>query len=117
MRAFVNHGPDTKVWEEVPKPLLVADADSIVRADVTAICGSDLHILKEHARRAVAEDRERIARDLRDTVIQRIFAAGLDLHVTMGTLDDPDRTRDRIVSTLESLDQAIADLRTAIFSL
>jgi alcohol dehydrogenase len=48
MRALVYHGPDTKAWEEVPKPVLVDDADAIVRVDVTTICGSDLHILKGH---------------------------------------------------------------------
>jgi len=46
MRALVYHGPDTKAWEEVPKPELIDDTDAIVRVDVTTICGSDLHILK-----------------------------------------------------------------------
>jgi alcohol dehydrogenase len=46
MRALVYHGPDTKAWEEVPKPTLIDDTDAIVRVDATTICGSDLHILK-----------------------------------------------------------------------
>jgi alcohol dehydrogenase len=46
MHALVYHGPDTKAWEEVPKPVLLDDTDAIVRVDATTICGSDLHILK-----------------------------------------------------------------------
>jgi len=46
MRALVYHGPDSKAWEEVPKPVLIDDTDAIVRVDATTICGSDLHILK-----------------------------------------------------------------------
>ena len=46
MKALVYHGPDSKAWEEVPKPELLADTDAIVRVDCTTICGTDLHILK-----------------------------------------------------------------------
>ena len=46
MRALVYHGPETKAWEEVPKPELREDTDAIVRVDATTICGTDLHILK-----------------------------------------------------------------------
>ena len=43
MHALVYHGPDRKAWELVPKPVLLADTDAIVRVDATTICGSDLH--------------------------------------------------------------------------
>jgi alcohol dehydrogenase len=46
MHGLAFHGPDTKRWEEVPKPTLIDDTDAIVRVDATTICGSDLHILK-----------------------------------------------------------------------
>jgi len=46
MKALVYHGPAAPVWEEVPRPELVADTDAIVRVDATTICGTDLHILK-----------------------------------------------------------------------
>jgi alcohol dehydrogenase len=46
MHALVYHGPDSKAWEEVPRPVLIDDTDAIVRVDATTICGSDLHILK-----------------------------------------------------------------------
>ncbi len=64
---------------------------------------------------AVADDRDRIARDLHDTVIQRLFAAGLNLQSTMAGTDD--RTRARLEVTVDDLDGTIKDLRMAIFSL
>jgi PAS domain S-box-containing protein len=66
---------------------------------------------------AVSEDRERIARDLHDTVIQRLFAEGLNLQAALGVLADPERSRPRIEATIEALDSTIKDLRTAIFAL
>ena len=46
MKALVYHGPNTKAWEDVPKPTILADTDAIVRVDAVTICGTDLHILK-----------------------------------------------------------------------
>ena len=66
---------------------------------------------------AVAEDRERIARDLHDTVIQRLFAEGLSLQAAMAGVGDPQRTRARLESAVDGLDQTIRELRTAVFSL
>ena len=64
---------------------------------------------------AVAEDRDRIARDLHDTVIQRLFAAGLNLQSTMQITDAT--TRGRLEVTVDDLDETIKELRMAIFSL
>lgn len=64
---------------------------------------------------AIAEDRERIARDLHDTVIQRLFGEGLKLLGTMNIVDD--RAQSRIQSTIDGLDQTIKELRMAVFSL
>jgi signal transduction histidine kinase len=64
---------------------------------------------------AVADDRDRIAGDLHDTVIQRLFAAGLTLQGIVGIADD--RVRDRLTATIAALDESIRELRTAIFSL
>ena len=64
---------------------------------------------------AVACDRERIADGLYDSVIHRIFAAGLQLQSTCQSVDAP--TQGRIQSTIALLDDTIAELRKAIFSL
>jgi PAS domain S-box-containing protein len=64
---------------------------------------------------AIADDRERIARDLHDTVIQRLFGEGLKLLSTMSMVDDA--PKHRIQSTIDGLDQTIKELRLAVFSL
>ncbi len=64
----------------------------------------------------LSDDRERIARDLHDLVIQRVFAAGLTLQATAGMLD-AGAARDRIGEVVEELDATISELRTTIFAI
>ena len=64
---------------------------------------------------AVLEDRDRIARDLHDLVIQRLFATGLQLQ-GMHRLVKPE-AQDRISRAVEDIDATIRDLRAAIFEL
>jgi len=64
--------------------------------------------------RAVIEERARIARDLHDHVIQRLFGTGLGL-VALAAIDpEHAETIDRHVA---EIDAAIADIRTAVFTL
>ncbi len=65
---------------------------------------------------AMMQDRERIARDLHDMVIQRIFAAGMNLQAVQSTAQ-PQMVADRIGSTINELDDTIRELRAAIFRL
>jgi signal transduction histidine kinase len=62
------------------------------------------------------EDRERIAADLHDTVIQRLFATGLTLEATLRAIADPDAAA-RIERAVEELDETIRQIRSTIFSL
>ncbi|MFD0743956.1 GAF domain-containing protein [Phytohabitans flavus] len=64
----------------------------------------------------VLEDRERIARDLHDVVIQRLFATGLQLQTAAQLASRPDLTQ-RISGAVDDLDTTIRDIRTAIFEL
>ncbi len=64
----------------------------------------------------LSEDRERIARDLHDTVIQRLFATGLSLQSVVPLA--PDRElRSRLEEAVADLDDTIRQVRTAIFAL
>jgi signal transduction histidine kinase len=64
----------------------------------------------------VLEDRDRIARDLHDVVIQRLFATGLMLQGAQRTITQPD-AQERIETAVNELDVSIRDLRTTIFEL
>jgi signal transduction histidine kinase len=64
----------------------------------------------------VLEDRERIARDLHDVVIQRLFATGLGLQSTARLAGRPE-VADRIGTAVDELDTTIRDIRSAIFEL
>jgi two-component system, NarL family, sensor histidine kinase DevS len=63
----------------------------------------------------VMGDRERIARDLHDRVIQRIFAAGLTLQGTVAMTRPA--AAERIQAVVDELDAAIAEIRQAILAL
>ena len=64
---------------------------------------------------ALVEDRERIAADLHDTVIQRLFATGLALESTVRLA--PPEVAERIEAAVGDLDETIRQIRSAIFSL
>jgi signal transduction histidine kinase len=65
---------------------------------------------------AVLGDRERIARDLHDVVIQRLFAAGMYLQTTAQLAGNP-KVRTRLDTVVDDLDTTIRDVRGAIFEL
>lgn len=70
---------------------------------------------RDRAQLAVFEDRDRVARDLHDLVIQRLFAAGLQLQ-GMQRLVRPEG-QGRLLRAVEEIDATIRELRSAIFEL
>ncbi|WP_442942820.1 GAF domain-containing sensor histidine kinase [Nocardia sp. NBC_01503] len=64
----------------------------------------------------VVSDRDRIARDLHDHVIQRLFAIGLGAQGTAARARDP-AIRLRVSNMADDLQQVITEIRTAIFDL
>ncbi|WP_406076882.1 GAF domain-containing protein [Micromonospora sp. NBC_00858] len=64
----------------------------------------------------VLEDRERIARDLHDVVIQRLFATGLQLQSAAPMMTRPEVAK-RINAAVDDLDATIRDIRRTIFEL
>jgi len=65
---------------------------------------------------SVVHDRDRIASDLQDTVIQQVFAAGLSLHSTAMVTSQPE-VRERIIASANALDQVLRLTRDAVFGL
>ena len=95
-----------------------ADDEVLVEA-LAAIAGgaiSSLSLRQRLSDLALAEDRERIARDLHDAVIQDLFAVGLSLQATSGQLED-EALRKRMDDAVDRIDTAIGSLRTFIFDL
>ncbi len=70
----------------------------------------------EQQRAAMLDERDRIAADLHDHVVQRLFAAGLSLQSVAVAM--PDGTlKQRVSTTIQDLDDTIRQIRTTIFQL
>ncbi len=76
--------------------------------------------LAEHRRQAervaVYEDRDRIARDLHDLVIQRLYATGMSLQGAISLIATPD-VAGRVSRAVDALDETIREIRSSIFAL
>ncbi len=75
-----------------------------------------VHTQDELRRLEVMEERERIAQELHDGVIQSLFAVGMGLQGAAAMAGDEEMSR-RIESAVEEIDRAIRDLRNYIFGL
>ena len=71
---------------------------------------------RQRSSMALLEDRDRIARDMHDHVIQRLFATGLSLQSASRRVRDPEISR-RLEDAVDELDIAIKDIRETIFAL
>jgi signal transduction histidine kinase len=91
-------------------PLLASFADQAVVAIEFAE--------NQNAKRLVdvLEDRDRIARDLHDHVIQRLFATGMSLQGALTWVNHPEARR-RVTKAVNQLDQTVLEIRTSIFDL
>ena len=85
-------------------------------AHAAAIAIENAHLHERVQEIAVLEDRDRIARDLHDVVIQRLFAVGLSLQgLAKPPLEPP--TVERIQHAIRDLDETIRQIRSSIFDL
>ncbi|WP_217569791.1 GAF domain-containing sensor histidine kinase [Streptomyces sp. GbtcB7] len=71
---------------------------------------------RDRERLAVYEDRDRIARDLHDLVIQRLFATGMMLESAQRNSAVPE-VREGVEKAVDELDVTIQEIRTAVFAL
>jgi signal transduction histidine kinase len=85
-------------------------------ADQAALALDRTQALAVREELVVVSDRERIARDLHDVVIQRLFATGLQLQGASMLSTSPEVT-DRLERAVTDLDQTIRDIRGTIFEL
>ncbi|MEV7389765.1 sensor histidine kinase [Streptomyces sp. NPDC091215] len=83
--------------------------------DITHQLAAQAELAAARADREVMAERDRIARDLHDMVIQRVFGAGLALQSTAARIGGPDG--DRLHTVIDELDATIRELRTTIFDL
>ncbi len=82
-----------------------------------AVVATELGGAPERARNpTVLADRERIAHDLNDDIIQRIFAVGLDLQGTIARFRSSELTA-RLNRSVTDLQNVIEDIRTTVFEL
>jgi len=76
-----------------------------------------LAVSRERARElSLLADRERIAQDLHDHVIQKLFAAGMDLQGTVARTHSP-QIAERLTRTIDDLQSTIDEIRSTIFGL
>jgi signal transduction histidine kinase len=94
------------------------DEDAIVKLASQAGVAIELTRAQEELHRlALIEDRERIAKELHDDVIQSLFAEGMALQAALSMLDDPKALETRLNQSVENIDRVIRDLRNYIFGL
>ena len=120
-----NESPDTATSEEsaggiaagAPREFTEEDESLVVSlASAAGIAIANARLHERVAELTTAADRERIARDLHDTVIQRLFATGLSLQAALPLAEDGE-LRARIGDAVAELDDTIRQVRTTIFAL
>ncbi|MEZ5169288.1 MAG: GAF domain-containing protein [Acidimicrobiia bacterium] len=89
-------------------------AVTLAAAAAIAVENARLHTRVQNI--AVLSERERIARDLHDTVIQQLFAIGMALQAASRAIDDP-AARARVDESVDRLDNTVREIRTTIFGL
>ena len=98
-------------------PLAPAAADMLVTFASQAGIALELAEHRRQAERLVVfEDRDRIARDLHDLVIQRIYAIGMSLQGALSLIGSPEATQ-RVSNSVDDLDETIREIRSTIFAL
>jgi signal transduction histidine kinase len=98
-------------------PLTPAAADLIASFAAQAGVALELAARRRDAERlSLYEDRDRIARDLHDLVIQRLYATGMSLEGTVRMILTPE-VANRVRSAVDAMDETIKDIRATIFAL
>ncbi len=98
-------------------PFPPAQADVVASFAAQAGVALELAASRTEAQRlSLYEDRDRIARDLHDLVIQRLYATGMSLEGTMPMITRPE-VASRITNAVDAMDETIKEIRATIFGL
>jgi signal transduction histidine kinase len=98
-------------------PFPQAQADVVASFAAQAGVALELAASRAEAERlSLYQDRDRIARDLHDLVIQRLYATGMSLEGTMPMITKPE-VASRITNAVDAMDETIKDIRATIFAL
>jgi signal transduction histidine kinase len=105
----VFRAEDERLRDVDDRELLISFADHASLALDRALAVDDRGLL------AVLSERERIARELHDTVIQRLFAVGMQLQAA--SRSGPADLEARLDAAVRDVDDTIRDIRRTIFEL
>ncbi len=105
----------------IPQPGQTLTADQLELASNCASQAALLLVLargrREAGRLVLLEERDRIARDLHDLVIQRLFATGISLAGAARIPETPSSVVDRLSNAVDALDTTVKEIRQTIFEL
>lgn len=85
-----------------------------VARDISERLAQERELARAHERSMLLEDRARIAREMHDSVISRLFATGLSLDAAVSMVE-PGPVQDRIDGAVVQIDDAIRQIRTAVY--
>lgn len=118
--SFAQHAPAVVIGRRVvlwaTLGTLIAVATHGLRDRIKDSMAANMELQAEIRELSLARERDRIADDLREGVVRRLFAAGLDLHAT-ATLIGEGPAQSRLMHGVSELDEAIQLLRASVFDL
>ena len=120
IRALNHQLGQIYLTEKIGASVFTADDEKIIQmlAAYAAAAIQNARLHENTHRLAVLEERERIGMDLHDGIIQSIYGVGLSLESALHSFEeDPQDAKARILNSIESLNQAIRDLRAYILDL
>lgn len=107
----------SRFWADVSLSALRADTGAVIGFVKITRDDTDRRLVREQAHQLdLLEARDRIGEELRESVVKRIFGAGLHLQGALRLTDDP-QLLERIEEVIGELDAVIRDVRLAIVGL
>ena len=117
VRLLALRGDGTEIAVEVGLSPMVLDGVAHTVAAVRDMTDREIveaQLVDATRRRLLSDERERVARDLHDTVIQELFAVGMHLQSTLSEVES-DSVAARIDGAIDEVDNVISRIRAVIF--